>query len=54
MSMSEIGSDAKYSLYKIQHLPMSEQKIGLSNIFQNWLGVKNKQTDDILIIGLKP
>ena len=44
----------KELLYKIHHLPMTEQKNGLSNIFHNWLGVKNKQTDDILVIGLKP
>ena len=44
----------KELLYKVQHLPMTEQKQLLSDIFHNWLGVKNKQTDDILIIGLKP
>ncbi len=48
-----VGS-LKELLYKIHHLPMTEQKKGLSDIFHNWLGVKNKQTDDILIVGLKP
>jgi serine phosphatase RsbU (regulator of sigma subunit) len=37
---------------RIYSLPMSEQKAYFAEELQNWKG-KNKQTDDILVVGLK-
>ena len=40
-------------ILSISHLPMSEQKIQLAQELFHWMG-DNAQTDDILVVGLKP
>lgn len=42
----------KKILLDIQYLSMKEQEMVLESTFQDWKG-KNKQTDDILVIGVK-
>lgn len=40
-------------LLQIHQKPMCEQKIILDKTIEEWKGAKNKQTDDILVIGFK-
>ncbi|MBI4945038.1 MAG: SpoIIE family protein phosphatase [Bacteroidetes bacterium] len=42
----------KESLLQIAHLPMSEQRETLNNIFENWKG-SNEQIDDVTVLGIK-
>lgn len=52
--------DLKYSTYQLKNLlleihqlPMEEQKEILKQKLVSWMGVRNKQLDDILLIGFK-
>lgn len=40
-------------LTRISHLPLSNQKVSINEMLQNWKGKHFDQTDDILVIGLK-
>lgn len=40
-------------LTRISHLPLSNQKISINEMLQNWKGKHCDQTDDILVLGLK-
>ncbi|TAD95436.1 MAG: hypothetical protein EAZ97_15485 [Bacteroidetes bacterium] len=40
-------------LLEIHEKPMPTQKQILEKTFENWLGIKNKQIDDVLLIGFK-
>jgi len=42
----------KETLKNISHLPMTEQKFHLAEIFDNWKG-DNDQIDDVLVIGVR-
>ncbi len=43
----------KYLLTTINNLPMSQQKLILSDTINKWIGNNNTQIDDILVIGIK-
>lgn len=40
-------------LTRISYLPLSNQKISINEMLQNWKGKNCDQTDDILVLGLK-
>jgi len=43
----------KKFLHNTSNLTMAEQRIALENEFEQWKGIRNKQTDDILIVGIE-
>jgi serine phosphatase RsbU (regulator of sigma subunit) len=47
------SSGFKKVLLQISHLPMKDQKAVLNDFIDNWMGAKNVQVDDILILGIK-